>query len=484
MDGDGINDIVTTGFHGTVSVWHADSGELVPAFEEVIGDDLMYVSPPALGDVDGDGQLEIAVAVSDWYYYTETNLYLIGASGVLPGWPKLINEQSYTGVTAPVFGDLDGDGHLEVVMSSTSGKVFALQADGRRLPGWPRPTLPDIPANPVTLGDFDGDGKLDVIAGTSPAWVEDAGYGHPEAFLFAWHGNGRKFDGFPRGYPHPVGDGPYFYGFGAAALADIDGDGQVEAITSTDGQVDPDRLLTAVKPDASIVPGFPKLTSSYGAYWMYTSAVADFDGDDLLELAFIDENGLIYLWDFDSPASAPRPWPMYQHDAQHTARADAPSTPPTSGFRARLRGGQGSPSDERIEAAIRLLNDTGADVPLRELTLRYWYTDETAPSKQLFELSAAKYESSGASLPAERVTSSFGSADRPHADCYLEVGFTHRAGKLQAESGVALDFTIRSKNRKRYAERDDYSYRRSSQELDWTHVTVYRNGELVWGAEP
>jgi len=481
MDGDGVNDIVTTGFHGTVSVWRADSGALEPVFEQSLSADYVYVSPPALGDVDGDGNKEIAVAVTDWYYYTETNLYLLGVDGVRPGWPRLINEQSFSGVTAPVLGDLDQDGTLEVVMSSVSGRVFALQADGRRLPGWPRQTVAGFPANPATLGDFDGDGKLDVIAGTTAAWVDDASGGHPEASLFAWHGNGRRLAGFPRGYdPPPPASGWYDFGFGAAALADIDGDGQVEAVVSTDGPVNPFRVLTAVKPDASIVPGFPKITSDYGANWMYTSAVADFDGDERLELAFVDTNGLVYLWDLDSPASAPRPWPMYQHDAQHTARADAPA----SGFRARLRGDLGSATDSRIEAQIRVLNDTSADVPLHELTLRYWYTDETAPSVQLFELDTATDEAKDRRIRSDRITSSFARVDRPHADRYVEVGFEPRAGKLSAESGVALDFTIRARSRARYDERNDYSYRRSSREADAKHVTVYRNGKLVWGVEP
>ncbi|HWP08348.1 MAG TPA: S8 family serine peptidase [Polyangiaceae bacterium] len=480
MDGDGINDIVATGFTGAVRVWHADSGALELAAETIVSADPMYLSPPALGDVDGDGTQEIAVAVSDWYYYAETNLYVVGPGGVLPGWPRLINEVSSTGVTAPVLGDLDGDGDVEVVMSSVSGKVFAFQADGRRVTGWPRQAVADVPMNGATLGDFDGDGKLDVVAGTTAAWIADAAGYHPEASLFAWHGNGRKLSGFPLGYPVPPTDGFAFYGFGNSALADIDGDGEVEALTSTDGATDPFRALTAVKPDGSITRGFPKLTSSFGAYWTYTSAIADFDGDQQLELAFIDTNGLIYLWDLDSPVGAPRPWPMYQHDAQHTARADAPA----SGLRARLRGGLGSASDARIEAQIRLLNDSGRDVPLSELTLRYWYTDETTPSAQVFELGAATDESNDRTIRADRITSSFARVDRPKADRYVEVGFTSRAGKVRAESGVALDFTVRPQGRGRYDESNDYSYRRAPREADWKRVTLYRHGTLVWGTEP
>jgi len=162
------------------------------------------------------------------------------------------------------------------------------------------------------------------------------------------------------------------------------------------------------------------------------------------------------------------------------ARADAPA----SGLRARLRGGLGSASDARIEAQIRLLNDSGRDVPLSELTLRYWYTDETTPSAQVFELGAATDESNDRTIRADRITSSFARVDRPKADRYVEVGFTSRAGKVRAESGVALDFTVRPQGRGRYDESNDYSYRRAPREADWKRVTLYRHGTLVWGTEP
>jgi hypothetical protein len=171
---------------------------------------------------------------------------------------------------------------------------------------------------------------------------------------------------------------------------------------------------------------------------------------------------------------------MYQHDAQHTARADAPARP---SLRAQGQS-QGAARDERIQPSVRLLNDGASDVPLGEITLRYWYTDETAPSPQRFELTSATNEATGASIGANHVTSSFGSASRPKADRFVEVGFKPQAGSLAAGSGVALDFSVRAKNGKRYDERNDYSFRSANLETDWKRVTVYRNGALVFGREP
>jgi hypothetical protein len=52
---------------------------------------------------------------------------------------------------------------------------------------------------------------------------------------------------------------------------------------------------------------------------------------------------------------------------------------------------------------------------------------------------------------------------RKTADRYLEVGFTRQAGATT---------------------RNDYWYRRAAVEADWQRITVYRNGELVYGVEP
>src|SRR5262249_17936789 len=68
---------------------------------------------------------------------------------------------------------------------------------------------------------------------------------------------------------------------------------------------------------------------------------------------------------------------------------------------------------------------------------------------------------------------------------YLEVGFKAAAGSLAAGANSGeiqtrfnrADFT-------NYAEGDDYSHGTQSTFIDWTKVTVYLAGRLVWGKEP
>jgi hypothetical protein len=216
-----------------------------------------------------------------------------------------------------------------------------------------------------------------------------------------------------------------------------------------------------------------------GASSACTAAVADVDGDGLLEMAWLDLTGKLYLWDLTAPTSGPRPWPMFQHDARHTGRAD-----PIPLFRATCESRDNDPTNNLIQPRLRIVNDSGSAVPLSQLTLRYWYTNETKPSQQIFQVYFAQSESNWSSIPASRITSKFTTVTRPLADTYLQVGFASTAGTLPTGAAVAVEFNIHAKNWGNYQENNDYSYSPSTTRIDWNRVTVYRNGVLVWGTEP
>jgi subtilisin family serine protease len=314
LDGDGRSEIITSGL-GVVNVLHGD-GSTLPGWPLTIGGSPSNsMGAPAIGDVDGDGKKEIVVASSA----TPTFVYVLRSTGgILPGWPLAIEaEQNVAASSVPTVGDLDGDGKLEIAIGAVNGSVSVFRGNGSLLSGWPQaiPNVARLYSTP-TIGDLDGDGRLDVVAGGSPL-IGSSGL----ESLAVWRGTGALLPGWPT--PPDSGDATAF-GFGTSALADLDGDNKADVLVSSDSPLS--RVINSLqgfRSNGSLLPGFPKVTAAVGAFPTNTPAVADFDGDGKLELAWVDVSGIMYLWDLDAPATARAPWPQFQHDAAHTGRAPA-----------------------------------------------------------------------------------------------------------------------------------------------------------------
>ena len=159
IDGDGDMEIVV-GSCGRVYAWHSD-GSIVSGWPRSAG--VGAGSSPALGDIDGDGDIEIVAGSGDgmvhaWHHN----------GSAVAGWPKTTGDYS----SSPVLGDIDGDGDIEIMAGSVDKKVYAWHHDGSAVAGWPKTTYSYVSSSPA-LGDIDGDGDIEVVVGSDKMYVWD-----------------------------------------------------------------------------------------------------------------------------------------------------------------------------------------------------------------------------------------------------------------------------------------------------------------------
>lgn len=171
IDGDGINDIAVGSNDQKLYMWLSgnNSWKGYPTGGIV-------KSSPALCDLDGDGKLEVIVGSESG------RLFVFNWLGQFPeGWAngiKLNNSGVYPIQSSPVVGDVNGDGQVEIVVGCADGNIYALYKDGtvHRENGvatgpiaWIRCCIPpDKPSAQVNtapvIDDINNDGKVDVLA--------------------------------------------------------------------------------------------------------------------------------------------------------------------------------------------------------------------------------------------------------------------------------------------------------------------------------
>jgi hypothetical protein len=337
LDGDGDLDLLV-GIYGRYTFFYRNSGTAAaPAFEAPVFPALGIQlggsnTTPALADFDGDGDLDLASGeyAGSIVYQENTGTDTTPAFAASPSNPIGLPILNTSG--SPDLGDLDGDGDLDLLYGLGTGTFALAENTG----GASAPTLAPVVTSPFGLGDvgneatveladLDGDGDLDVWSGEydggtfllantgsaiAPAFaaavaVPDLGdVGDDSAPSFLDADGDLDLDAFVGNSPGDVlffentgtETAPDFAGtltnpFGltnigfvaAPTFADLDGDGDLDAVVGTG----PGALRFFENTGGASAAAFTELATSFGTVRLDGGTVptfGDLDGDSDLDL--------------------------------------------------------------------------------------------------------------------------------------------------------------------------------------------------------
>ncbi len=288
IDGNGVLDIVAGFPDGHIYAWRTDTG--ARWFDFFTGRGAVQASP-GLIDFDHDGKLDIV--------YANTH----GDMGVVR-WDmrrlvtvKFGTDSPWSGAFGtPAVADIDNNGNYELIATSFDQHIYIFMENGQLFPGWPV-FLGDTSWSSPAVGDIDGDGRLEIVAGYdcdgAPGQSCAPAYG---GYVGAWKTNGSRVPGWPKFVSKQVV-------WSSPALADLDGDGRLDVVVGqgnmpatmfdNGAQKMNGQYVYAFHGDGSNVAGWPV---NIGRNVTSSPAVGDINGDGRPDVAFVAEDGYLYTY--------------------------------------------------------------------------------------------------------------------------------------------------------------------------------------------
>lgn len=273
LDGDGKADLVAINLLGNnVSVLR-NTGTTTTSFAPHV--DFTVGSLPntvALGDIDGDGKLDIVVTNN-----TSSTISVLRNTSSIGALSFTRTDFSAGNQPQPLaIGDIDGDGKLDVVVGNYSNKTISILRNTSNVGSVSFATFFTsffVPNNPrsIVIGDIDGDGKTDVA-------VANSGSSNVVSVFRNTSSVGSMVLNAPINYA--TGTSP-----SSVIIGDLDGDGKQDLAVANSGSNDVSMFL-----NSSIVGSISFTTTPNLAVGSLPSSIkaGQIDSDGKLDLVVVN----------------------------------------------------------------------------------------------------------------------------------------------------------------------------------------------------
>lgn len=290
-------EIVATGQDAGIYMWHSDGTPITGANGRVLdlGESKIW-SSPAVGDVNGDGRVEVVFGLPRG----SDNLYVVGYDNlsdsvvILPGWP--VDLESGGLVSSPVLADIDEDGDLEIfAMAAGPARLYVFHHDGVGVfdsTGILK-CFNGVSFGTPAIGDLNNDGDLEIIALGGDIFDS----------LFVWD----RYGNYVAPFPVEIGQNDNVKY--SVIIGDVLGD-QCREICFYIGS--PSNVLVLVDVNGNII----WQRQFISAYIDMSPAMGDMNGDGAPEIEFGYHDGLnAGVLVLDSLGNVPSGFPVLGHDA-------------------------------------------------------------------------------------------------------------------------------------------------------------------------
>ena len=166
LDNDGKNEVIFFGGDGYAYALNGEDGSLLWRFRA----GQQVLSSAALADVDDDGRLEVIFGAEEpGRIYSRTGyIYALnGEDGSILWKQKIEGQREFKeyepDFSSPALGDIDGDGKLEIIFGSNFGWIFALNSEDGSILWKYYDWYSEIVYGSPLIADLNGDNQLDVL---------------------------------------------------------------------------------------------------------------------------------------------------------------------------------------------------------------------------------------------------------------------------------------------------------------------------------